>query len=196
MLSFPSEWEGSALAAPLKLPSPFFSAWLILEMLHLHASASMHACDPSEDALRNVHFLHAREPSHGAEPPPGVQAGRFDLVSMHWAIGDEQTVQQATASLHHVTGDSHPERLLVTGSDRAQVGQGSLIGSWSQAQGATQMELPAKVGIELGWGESSVHICTAGHQSCAACRTSNQSRLLPIFAMCTQHVSVLTAAAN
>ena len=100
---------------------------------------------------------------------------------MHWAIDDEQTVQQATASLHHVTGDAHPERLLVSESDRAQVGQGSLIGSWSQTQGATLMELPAKVGIELGWGESSVHICTAGHQGCAACRTSKQSRPIPMY---------------
>ena len=94
------------------------------------------------------------------ESPLGMQAGQFDLVSMHWAIDDEQTVQQATASLHHVAGDSHPERLLITESDRAQVGQGSLIGSWSTMQGASQMELPAKVGIELGWGESSVRICS------------------------------------
>ena len=89
-----------------------------------------------------------------------MQAGRFDLVSTHWAIDDEQTVHQATASLHHVAGDSHPERLLISESDRAQVGQGSLIGSWSKTQGATQLELPAKVGIELGWGESSVRICS------------------------------------
>ena len=132
-------------------------------------------------------FCIAHEPPHACRNPLCVQAGRFDLVSMHWAIGDEQTVQQATASLHHVTGDSHPKRLLVSESDRAQVGQGSVIGSWGQTQGATQMELPAKVGIELGWGESSVRICTAGHQGCAACRTDNQSRLLAM-AMYTQPV--------
>ena len=83
---------------------------------------------------------------------------------MHWAIDDEQTVQQATASLHHVAGDSHPVGLLITESDRAHVGQGSLIGSWSTTQGPTYMELPAKVGIELSWGESSVHICSMPHK--------------------------------
>eukprot|EP00891_Asterochloris_glomerata_P001714 jgi/Astpho2/1714/Aster-04139 len=87
------------------------------------------------------------------------KAGRFDLVSTHWAIDDEQTFHQATASLHHVAGDSHPERLLISESDRAQVGQGSLIGSWSKTQGATQMELPAKVGIELGWDAPHNCIC-------------------------------------